>query len=419
MISLFWIGLVAFLLLALALDLGVFHREAREQTAAEAARWSLVWVSLALVFNVFVYFAYEHHWLGIGYVGGVAVAGKDAALEFLTAWVVEESLSLDNIFVIATVMAYFRIPAESQYRLLYWGVLGALVMRFVFIVSGLALVQRFAWTTYIFGAFLIVTAVKMMIQKEELHPERNGLMRLFQRFMPLTSGFHGTSFFTRDANHRWIATPMFLALLVVESSDLMFAIDSLPAVIAVTSDPFIAFSSNAFAILGLRSLYFVIAPLIARFHYMKQSLIFLLAFIGVKMLLSHHYPIPTAVSLVFIVGILSIGILASLLTRSDSDERTRPDMMRSALRTARRVVVGIIGTTVFSLGIVMIILPGPAFLVIPFGLAILASEFVWARRWLARIRGNGTASPSPAALGKVVVLFFGAALLAGWAVTRL
>ena len=187
MISLFWIGLVAFLLFALALDLGVFHREARAQTAGEAALWSLMWVSTALAFNVFVYFAYEHHWLGIGYLGGVAIDGGQAALEFFTAWVVEESLSLDNIFVIATVMAYFRIPAESQHRLLYWGVLGALVMRFVFILSGLALVQRFAWTTYVFGAILIVTALKMMFHKEEeLHPERNGLVRLFQRFMPVT-----------------------------------------------------------------------------------------------------------------------------------------------------------------------------------------------------------------------------------------
>jgi tellurite resistance protein TerC len=283
-------------------------------------------------------------------------------------------------------------------------VLGALVMRCVFIVSGLALVQRFSWSTYVFGAFLIVTAVKMMIQKEDLHPERNRLVRMFQRFMPLCSQFHGSAFFERGPTHGWVATPMFLALLVVESSDLLFAIDSLPAVIAVTSDPFIAFSSNAFAILGLRSLYFVIAPLLARFHYMKQSLIFLLAFIGVKMLLSHHYPIPTAVSLVFIVGILSIGILASLVSRTNDHENhanhnTRAgaefSRVQSGLRTARRVVVGIIGTTVFTIGIAMIILPGPAFMVIPFGLAILASEFVWARRWLARLRGNGSSSAPP------------------------
>jgi TerC family integral membrane protein len=313
-ISLFWVGLLALLLIALALDLGVFHREPRAQTTGEAALWSAVWISTALAFNLFVYFAYQHHWLGIGYVGRDEIDGGQAALEFFTAWVVEESLSLDNIFVIATVLAYFRIPAESQHRLLYWGVLGALVMRFAFIISGLALVQRFTWTTYVFGTLLLVTAIKMMTQKEEeLHPERNGLVRLFQRFIPLTSRPQGTAFFVRTGSG-WSATPMFVALLVVESSDLLFAIDSLPAVIAVTEDPFIAFSSNAFAILGLRSLYFVIAPMIARFHYMKQSLIFLLAFIGVKMLLAHHAPIPISVSLAFIGSILGIGILASIIS---------------------------------------------------------------------------------------------------------
>ncbi len=404
MISLFWIGLIALLLLALALDLGVFHREARAQTAGEAALWSLMWVSTALAFNVFVYFAYEHHWLGIGFVRGAEIDGGQAALEFLTAWVVEESLSLDNIFVIATVMAYFRIPAESQHRLLYWGVLGALVMRFVFIISGLALVQRFSWATYVFGGILIVTALKMLAQKEEeLHPERNGLVRLFQRFMPVKCELQDTAFFVRAANG-WHATPMFIALLVVESSDLLFAIDSLPAVIAVTADPFIAFSSNAFAILGLRSLYFVIAPMIARFHHMKQSLIFLLAFIGVKMLLTHHVKIPISISLGFIAGILAVGVLASIFSRTKSDAAADAafvdQLVHSGLRTARRVVVGIIGATVLTIGVAMLLLPGPAVMVIPFGLAILASEFVWARRWLQRIRGNGNGNGVAMAIRK-------------------
>ena len=396
MISLFWIGLVAFLILALALDLGVFHREPRAQTAGEAARWSLVWVSTALLFNLFVYLAYQHHWLGIGYVNGVAMDGGQAAAEFFTAWLVEESLSLDNIFVIATVLAYFRIPPESQHRLLYWGVLGALVMRCVFIVSGLALVQRFSWTTYVFGGLLIVTAAKMLVQKEgDLNPERNGLVRLFQRFMPLRSRLHGTAFFVRSANG-WYATPMFVALLVVESSDLLFAIDSLPAVIAVTADPFIAFSSNAFAILGLRSLYFVIAPMIAQFHYMKQSLIFLLGFIGVKMLLTHHVEIPISISLAFIAGILAVGVLASVLgsKKTEESEERHFDLVNQGLRAAWRVVVGIVGATVLALGLAMLVLPGPGLLVIPVGLMILATEFVWARRWLQRIRGNGT-TPAP------------------------
>jgi tellurite resistance protein TerC len=421
-ISLFWIGFVAFLLLALALDLGVFHRKARAQSTGEAALWSLMWASTALAFNLFVYFAYENHWLGIGYVKGIAVSGGQAALEFFTAWVVEESLSLDNIFVIATVMTYFRVPAEHQHRLLYWGVLGALVMRFVFILSGLALVHRFTWMTYVFGAILIVTAIKMMVHKDDgLHPERNGLVRLLQRFMPITSRHEGASFFVKNANG-WHATPMFIALIVVESSDLLFAIDSLPAVIAVTADPFIAFSSNAFAILGLRSLYFVIAPMIARFHYMKQSLMVLLAFIGVKMLLTHHVHIPIGVSLGCIGGILGGGLIASLLSRTQSDAASDAafvdQLVHSGLRTARRVVVGIVGTTILTLGIAMVVLPGPAVAVIPIGLAILASEFVWARRWLAKIRDNGAAQLSTT---KAVVLLCGAALLAGagWAFTSL
>ena len=401
MISLFWIGLVAFLLLALALDLGVFHREARQQTASEAAMWSLVWVSTALVFNVFVYFAYEHHWLGIGFTNGETLGGGQAAAEFFTAWLVEESLSLDNIFVIATVMAYFRIPAESQHRLLYWGVLGALVMRCVFILSGLALVQRFSWTTYIFGGLLIVTAIKMLLHKDEdLQPDRNGLVRLFQRFMPVRSKLHGTSFFVKSENG-WYATPMFVALLVVESSDLLFAIDSLPAVIAVTADPFIAFSSNAFAILGLRSLYFVIAPMIAQFHYMKQSLIFLLGFIGVKMLLTHHVKIPISISLAMIAGILAVGVLASILSKKvESRAKSESfDLVNHGLRTAWRVVVGVVGTTVLALGVVMLVLPGPGLLVIPVGIAILATEFLWARRWLQKIRGNGS-TPAPIPIRK-------------------
>jgi len=311
-ISLLWIGLIALLLLALALDLGVFHREAREQSAGEAALWSLMWVSTALAFNLFVYFAYQHHWLGIGYLNGVAIGGGQAALEFFTAWIVEESLSLDNIFVIATVMAYFRIPAESQHRLLYWGVLGALVMRFVFIISGLALVQRFTWATYVFGTILIVTAIKMMAHgQEELRPERNGLVRLMQRFIPLTSKHEGCAFFIKNTNG-WHATPMFIALLVVESSDLLFAIDSLPAVIAVTADPFIAFSSNAFAILGLRALYFLLAGLHERFIYLQQGLAVILAFVGIKMIASHWYHIPTGLSLGFIAVVLTVAIVASL-----------------------------------------------------------------------------------------------------------
>jgi len=404
MIPAFWIGLFFVLLAALALDLGVFHRDHRTQTTGEACLWSLVWIGTGLVFNAFVFFAYANHWLGIGLQMGRELDGQEAAIQFLNAFLVEKSLSLDNIFVIATVFGYFAIPLESQYRVLYWGVLGALAMRMLFIVSGFALVERFAWTTYFFGAILLITAVKMMIEREdELSPQTNAFVHLLERWLPVTADLSELSFFVR-CGEKLVATPLFLVLLVVETSDLLFAVDSIPAVIAVTRDPFLAFSSNAFAILGLRSLYFVIAPLIARFRFLKMSLFFLLAFVGVKMLLTHHFDIPAGASLAFLLGILAVGILASIFgPRIDAAADPMPGaprLVHTGLRTASRVVVAIVGATVLALGLAMLVFPGPGLLVIPFGLAILATEFVWARRWLQRIRGNGAVSPSVPAIRK-------------------
>ena len=409
MIPAFWIGLFVLLLAALALDLGVFHRDARSQTTGEAFLWSLVWIGSGLLFNVFVYFAYDQHLLGIGLQVGHELDGREAALQFFTAFLVEKSLSLDNIFVIATVFTYFAIPLASQYRVLFWGVLGALVMRMLFIVSGLALVERFAWTTYIFGAILLVTAVKMGFERaEDLEPEKNAFVRLLQRWLPVTADLQETKFFAR-CDGRLVATPLFLVLLVVETSDLLFAVDSIPAVIAVTRDPFLAFSSNAFAILGLRSLYFVIAPLIARFRFLKMSLIFVLGFVGVKMLLAHHYEIPAGISLAILVAILAVGAIASVVAsrRASSADPTpgSDELVRTSLRTARRVVVGIIGATVLACGALMLVLPGPGLIVIPLGLAILATEFVWARRWLRRIRAYAGISeaeraPRPAPIAR-------------------
>ena len=393
MTEVFWLGLAALLIAVLALDLGVFHRDARAQTTGEALLWSIVWIGTALAFNVFVYFAYENHLLGIGLEVGHELDGRAAALQFLTAWLVEKSLSLDNIFVIAMVFTYFAIPLESQHRVLFWGVLGALVMRALFILAGLALVERFAWTTYVLGALLLGTAVKMLVERHDnLRPEKNAIVRLLARRVPVTEQLHGRAFFQRGPQG-WMATPLLLALLVVETSDLLFAIDSVPAVIAVTRDPFLAFSSNAFAILGLRSLYFVIAPLIGRFRHLKLSLIFVLAFVGVKMLLAHHYPLPTAVSLSFILGILGVGIVASVLgAPRDTVPVTSPveaeidRLVRVSVRGARRIVVAVVGATLLLAGVAMLILPGPGLLVIPIGLAALSTEFVWARRWLARLR---------------------------------
>jgi tellurite resistance protein TerC len=312
-ISIFWIGLVFVLVCMLALDLGVFHRHPRALTTGEALAWSLLWIVTALCFNAFIYFAYENHWLGIGLGVGHELDGRQAAIEFFTAYVVEKSLSLDNIFVIALIFTYFRVPLENQHRVLFWGVAGALIMRALFIASGLAVVERFAWTTYIFGGVLLATAVKMLIERDDdFRPEKNALVRMIEKRFRVTSDFHGPAFFAHCEGRR-VATPLFLTLIVVEASDLLFAIDSIPAVIAVTRDTFLAFSSNAFAILGLRSLYFAIAPLIGRFRLLKLSLILILAFVGSKMLLAHHYPISTVVSLAVILVILGLGISASVL----------------------------------------------------------------------------------------------------------
>jgi len=394
-IPIFWVGLLALLVFMLVLDLGVFHRRAHAQTTGEALAWSLFWIATGLCFNAFVYFAYEYHWMGIGQLVGHELDGRQAAIEFFTAYVVEKSLSLDNIFVIAMIFTYFEIPLENQHRVLFWGVAGALVMRAFFIVSGLALVEHFAWTTYVFGAVLLATAVKMFIERDDnIRPEKNALVCLVEKHFAVTSDFHGPAFFARCQGRR-VATPLFLALVVVETSDLLFAIDSIPAVIAVTRDTFIAFSSNAFAILGLRSLYFVIAPFIERFHYMKQSLIVLLGFIGVKMMFAHYVEIPIAISLGCIAMILGAGVIASIWTRSrlspEVEAATVEQLVKMGLRTAWKMVVGVVGVTVLALGLLMVALPGPAFVVIPIGLMILGSEFVWARHWLARIRelGNG------------------------------
>jgi tellurite resistance protein TerC len=312
-VSIFWLGLVVLLVILLALDLGIFHRRPRAQTTGEALAWSVLWIATALCFNAFIYLAYENHWMGIGLEVGEVIGGRQAAIEFFTAYLVEKSLSLDNILVIAVVFSYFAIPLENQHRVLFWGVVGALVMRAVFIVSGLALVERFAWTTYLLGGVLLAMAIKMLIDRNDhLRPEESPIVRAVERHFAVTSKLHGPAFFARVEGSR-VATPLFLTLIVIESSDLLFAIDSVPAVIAVTRDTFLAFSSNAFAILGLRSLYFVIAPLIARMQLLKLSLIFVLAFIGVKMLLTHHYPLQTTTSLSFILGALGVGITASLL----------------------------------------------------------------------------------------------------------
>lgn len=312
--SLFLYG--GFLLLVLgllALDLGVFNRKTHVIPFKQAVLWTGFWVSLALTFTVAVYFMYQHHFMGLG-TGETALQGHTAALEFLTAYLVEESLSLDNIFVIALIISYFRIPREFQHRVLYWGILGALVMRGAMIAGGAALIHRFEWMTYVFGVFLLATAVKLLLSKDEAEKDHQNQLpvRLVRKIMPVTDKIEGMHFFARQEG-RLAATPLFLALVLIESADVVFAVDSIPAVFAVTRDPFLVFTSNIFAILGLRSLYFVLADIIDRFHYLRLSLVVLLLFIAVKMLIANLYHIPTFASLAVIACVLAAGVLASFV----------------------------------------------------------------------------------------------------------
>ena len=293
-----WIGFNAFVLVMLALDLGVFHRKAHVVSFKESIAWTVVWVTLALLFN-----------LGVAHY-----MGDQKGLEFFTGYVIEKSLSVDNVFVFALLFSYFAVPQLYQHKVLFWGILGALVMRAIMIFVGAALIEKFAWIIYVFGAFLILTGIKMIVKREEeIHPERNPLVRWFKKLMPVTDDYRGDKLFVRENGIR-MATPLFVVLLLVEFSDLIFAVDSIPAIFAVTKDPFIVYTSNVFAILGLRSLYFALAGVMDKFHYLKIGLGVVLSFVGVKMLLGHTaWKIDTHVSLGVIVGVLAVSIIVSLL----------------------------------------------------------------------------------------------------------
>ncbi len=333
-----WVGFVALIFALMALDLGVLNRKDHVIGAREALIWTLFWIGLSLAFNVLVYFMYEGHWLGIGIHEGpdallelpkgaaipppiptgdaqisVRIPGSVAALEFLTGYLVEKSLSLDNIFVIALIFRYFNVPMNLQHRVLFWGIVGALVMRGAMIGAGVALIQKFSWAIYVFGGFLVLTAIKMLVSPDvEPDLENMRLVKLVRRLYPVSTELDGNRFLTR-LNGKRAMTPLFLVLLIVESSDVLFAVDSIPAIFAVTRDPFIVFTSNIFAILGLRSLYFALAQLLHKFHYLQLSLVVILAYVGVKMLLSHHFPIPAWISLCVIAGVLTLGVVGSLL----------------------------------------------------------------------------------------------------------
>lgn len=302
-----WVGFNLFVLAMLALDLGVFHRKAHSVSVREAATWSVVWISLSLLFNLGIYLFWHD------LVPHSSYTNQEAALAFLTGYLIEKSLSVDNIFVFVLIFGYFAVPAVYQHRVLFWGILGALVMRAILILLGAALLEEFHWIIYIFGAFLIFTGIRMALHKDEaLEVEENAVVRIFRRFMPIAKEYHGSSFFVRHAG-QLMATPLLLVLIVVESTDLVFAVDSIPAIFAVTTDPFLVYTSNIFAILGLRSLYFLLAGVIDKFYYLKLGLAVVLTFVGIKMVIVDIYKIPTPLSLAVVAGVLAIAIVASWL----------------------------------------------------------------------------------------------------------
>jgi tellurite resistance protein TerC len=309
-----WVGFLSFVLLLLAIDLGVFHRRAHVVEVGEALVWSGVWIALALLFNVFVYFLYEHHWLGMD-LPHAEPDGRAAAVLFFTGYVLEKSLSVDNVFVMAAIFSYLAVPSQHQHRVLFWGILGAIAMRGVLILVGAALIEQFHWILYVFGALLIVTACRMLLAREESDRRESRLVRAVKAILPVTDEYHATHFTVRLDGKRHL-TPLALALVLVESADLLFAGDSIPAIFAITEDPFLVFSSNVFAILGLRALYFVLADVMHKFRYLKLSLAVLLLLIGTKMLLKdwlHAVPGLTYYTLAAIALILSVGVIASLI----------------------------------------------------------------------------------------------------------
>lgn len=304
--TMFWILFNVFVILMLVLDLGVFHKKTHEVKMKEALIWSGVWVALALIFNAGLY---------LFYTPPPGISQIDTVLQFFTGYVIEKSLSVDNIFVFLLLFSYFKVKPEYQHKVLFWGILGALVMRAVFIFAGLALINQFSFTIYIFGAFLIFTGIKLAFEKDkEVHPEKNPVIRLFKKFFKVSDSYDDGKFFTVK-NGKKLATPLFIVLIIIETTDVIFAVDSIPAILAVTQDPFIVYSSNVFAILGLRALYFALAGLMQLFHYLHYGLAAILVLVGTKMLLNHYFSaeiISTELSLAMIVLILLISVIISV-----------------------------------------------------------------------------------------------------------
>lgn len=320
--TIIWAGFFGLIAALLTLDLGVLNRRPHVPSGAEALGWVAFWISLGLGFAGVVWWSYDAGWMAT--VGGPPLSGSEAALQYVAGYLIEESLSIDNIFVMAMILSYFGIPGAYQHRVLFWGIAGAVVMRVIMIFAGLALIEAFHWLVYVFGLFLLVTAVRLLLVRHDtFEPDKNPLVRIVRRLYPVTSTTEGGHFFVMEGGRR-AATPLFLALVMVESSDLLFAVDSVPAVLAITRQPFIAVTSNLFAILGLRALYFAVASLMSRFRHLKSSLVFILAFVGLKMILVEIYPVPIGFSLAMIGGILAVGVLASLIGGKSDPAALRP-----------------------------------------------------------------------------------------------
>lgn len=309
-----WLAFGAFVVAMLVLDLGVFHRHSRETTLREAAIWTAIWCGLALSFNVLI----------------AVLAGKTKAIEFLTGYLIEWSLSMDNVFVFAVIFAYFRVPLKYQYRVLFWGIMGAIVMRLAFILVGAALIERFHWIVWVLGAFLVYTGAKLAFHDENVDPEKSIVLKLARRWLPVSKEHHGEQFIVRE-NGRVCITPLFLVLLVVESTDVAFAIDSVPAIFSITRDKFIVFTSNIFAILGLRALYFLLAGVMDLFRYLRYGLSAILVFVGIKMLIEHWVHIPPVTSLAVVASLLFLSIAASIFAE-------RRDLKKAADKPVEELV---------------------------------------------------------------------------------
>ncbi len=298
-----WTSFNVFVLAMLALDLGVFHRKSHTVELKEALIWTSVWITLAMIFNLFVYFYFD----------------KDTAIEFFTGYVIEKSLSVDNIFVMIMIFSYFNVPKEYQHKVLFWGILGALVMRVIFILAGIELIDRFHWLIYIFGGFLVITGIRMLTAGDaKIEPEKNPVIKLARRMFRFTVDFQGDNFFVKKDGLRW-ATPLFLVVIMIEVTDLIFAVDSIPAILSISDDPFIVYTSNVFAILGLRSLYFALAGIEKYFKYLKYGLSTILIFVGIKMCITDFVKIPVEISLIVIAFTLTISMLASVIINQNKN----------------------------------------------------------------------------------------------------